>query len=449
MFMQLKLKKEYYLPIILILWVALLYPIWFYVGKVINSDDTWQNLSLALFLTRLQQIVPMAVIGLFFLYFLFHFFLKKKKLEIKFLYEKILLLFFPLSFIGFLVGVINKNSWFYNIGDSYSLALIPIIYFVGLFFYSQDLKVEKIFKYILYIFLFFSLMDFSLQIFNFIYYKKLIYLSFFNYSLPLIYFLLLENKKLKHYSLISILLISIILTLKRGNWLFTFLTFILVFLLTKNKKKMFLDYLKLFLILIFIAGLLFLIFKPIFLNEIFPRFEKRINETIGFDVSMQERYKEFTTIWNQLIVEGSIFNYLLGFGNGAVYKVQYYLGEKAGDYYFSGSPETVHTMHNTWAAFLFRTGAIGLLLYFIFAISLIKILYQHIKKQNSENNLIFYLTVLFIWIFLRLFVNSFSSYVFWQDVWLGVLLTLSGYLMRRIEEKNNPLIAANINTNLH
>lgn len=245
--MNFSIKKEYYLPIILIPNLLLLYPIWIYIGKVIGSGHVYQNLSLDILLIRLQQVIPMAIIALFFIYFLF----TNRKFNFRFTYEKILFLFIPLAFIGFLIGLIHKNSLFYNLGDSYSLALVPIIYFVGLSFYSKDLNAEKIFKYILYIFVFFSLADIALQIFNFIYYKKLIYLSFFNFSLPLIYFLLLENKKLKHYGFISVLLMSIILTLKRGSWLFTFLIFVIVFLLYKNKKKIFFEYLKIFLYLIF------------------------------------------------------------------------------------------------------------------------------------------------------------------------------------------------------
>lgn len=111
-----------------------------------------------------------------------------------------------------------------------------------------------------------------------------------------------------------------------------------------------------------------------FINEIFFKLKKRVNETINVDVSMQARYKEFYTVKNQLSNEGNLFNYFLGFGNGVAYKIRYYVGEKAGDYYRAGSPEAVHTMHNTWAVFLFRTGVIGLLLYLIFALSLIKIL---------------------------------------------------------------------------
>lgn len=228
--MILKFKKEYYLPIILISSLVLFYPLMIYISKF--KAVGYLNLSLAILLTRLYQIIPMVIIALFFIYFIF----AKKNFSLKFTYEKILFLFMPLAFTDFLIGLINKNSLFYNLGDSYSLILVSIVYFVGMSFYSKDLNVEKIFKYILYIYVFFFLADFVLQIFNFIYYKKLIYLSLFNFSFPLVFFLFLENKKIKHYGFISLLLLSAILTLKRGYWVFIFLYSFHFFIEQKEKE---------------------------------------------------------------------------------------------------------------------------------------------------------------------------------------------------------------------
>lgn len=203
--------------------------------------------------------------------------------------------------------------------------------------------------------------------------------------------------------------------------------------MSKKKKRLVFDYLKIIFILIVLTVVLFLIFKPIFINDIFPKFKRRINATTkGADLSVQARYKQPYTAINQLLTDGNLINYFLDFGNGAFYKIKYCFNGKADNYCLVAEKnlESFHTIHNTWATFLFRTGLIGLFLFLLLCLSFIKKLFDCISQNNAFN---LYLKVLFILLIFKLFIGSWGSYIFWQDIQLGVIMIMVGHMLRRID----------------
>ena len=376
-------------------------------------------------LVRLQGIIPLGLASIF----LIRTFLWPT-ITFKYRFEKILFIILFFDLIFFIVGWLHNNNWAYLLGDTLKLAALPVIYFTGLAVYRSGV-IGKLFKGVFCLFLAVSLFACLLQFWELVFFNRLIVMSAFEFIFPLTFLLVLPRLTLgKRLSLI-LLIASVILSLKRGNWIALILIIGSIFLAYGSFKlagRLVRRICGVCLTILIIASLLAIMTPDIskmILGAITYRWQGALLSKVD---SFQTRLGEASAVFEQMKVEASSLDWALGFGNGAEWKMSFYSGQ--GSVGGIGSrPGLIHHIHIAWAAFLLRNGLVGVFLFGWLCFEFLKLSYAKIRQRIFLAQERVYWITIFV-CFIVITVTSLTASAFWGDVNLAVVLVLFGYLLR-------------------
>lgn len=239
------------------------------------------------------------------------------------------------------------------------------------------------------------------------------------YSCTLCAYLFLFNKKNK-YSLnraISLLcflisLLSIVISLSRTN-IFIFFVLVITTLIYYYPKKFFKRIFMLFLIFIPFLIMFTFIFPDNLISDFLLKFtssltEINTNNDWKSPSVIQENwrgYENFCAI--QEIKNGSILNFFFGFGYGKRVYVDYYASSILG-HFDNGLPtNTIAVLHNGYFTMMIKNGLIGLFIYIIFFINLLKKSKNLVNKHKNNFNYVFLFGLVISMMFITYFFNGF------------------------------------------
>ena len=367
------------------------------------------------------------------------------------LYEKIILLFLPVAFIGVLIGVANSNDTFYILSDTYKYAFFGFVFMATLI----AVRPENAMAFCRVVMQFVLLSFLLTVVFQFIGTA----LDGPQRSTPiggafiiLPYFLAVEasggndpvfrTSKILRAGLIALILASVLLSFSRSVWTGALIEVILSLVLIRMTFR---THVSLLSTVTFVVAC-FLIIIPV-LRVGAPDTLKRIDSfkesrVLDFTQSLQEispvvsgegkakrslsqKFSEGTDAVNHLRAEGSVFDYVVGMGNGAEYRSE--TGSITSKVVSSSGKDLNHQIHNAAFAAFFRQGLLGLSLLIAFFLTLIFGLYTASRRIDGPARVIvagFFLgSCAFI-------VREMSlSGMFWSPIYV-VLLALVGQLIR-------------------
>lgn len=428
------MRNRFFLPIIFVLVNLVGCVILFYVWSS-KMQFGWQIPNMLQPLIRLQGFLP----GLFILS-CFLYIWSRRPLKLRFGYEKALLAILALDVLWLFVGLINQNNLIYTLGDTYRLAVVPLVCFSCLLFYRPGLSVNSIAKILFYLLCFLFLVEFGLQLASVIIRQRPIIFSVDSFIVPLT-FLLLKNKK-RWYEWLFLLACaaSALISLKRTNWVILvciILFWIIIEIILKAPWRRLLGQLtKLTLVLMAVMAIIMIIWPGLWSNSV-ADLKARWYVTGLQDSSTVARYAETEAALWQMRLEGGPLVWLWGFGNGASWKNEFYPGIWDLQYPLQIQADAAtHHIHNTFGAFIFRTGLIGLLLYLYFYFDFNKQVWRILRSYAINDQTKLYFKVLLIFMWLR-FITSAVALMFWGDFLMAVAVALGSLWLRQQTDKQD------------
>lgn len=232
----------------------------------------------------------------------------------------------------------------------------------------------------------------------------------FIYILPIMLYLIIENKKLSYIVLAAIIFVIPVLSFKRV-YLFLLLIAILLFLLYNAKSIKNISKIVLFIVIILIMSLW--TYQPIrdMIVVRGDRFSKGI-------IMREGRYLEYVVIYEEFVKGKNLKLKLFGnelFNNGSQIGQTFLIREDFTDRYF----------HSDYGEIIYSTGLIGIILYIIIYS---KLTIDYLRKASFTSSSIKYL---FVTLMVMLLVNGAIDGLFVFAA-RGIPLYFLGYSMSRI-----------------
>lgn len=300
--------------------------------------------------------------------------------------DRLMTLFFLFSLLSGFIGLLHSNKFTYLIGDVLRYSLLPLSYFIARNFINKQ-NITRLFYFILAL----EIIDSLIKLFIDMYLIKIGILFQPGFSrglaasfLPLIVALLKinDNHNLKPthrvfwFVVFFINSITIVISMYRAYWLVMLLSIALVLFL--NRKPF--NFIKQIIKISVVSLIIFLILMPIY-NDLPDVIIKKISDRLESstdsrtDWSLSYRKEEIKHVLMHFEKEGTLLDYIVGFGAGA----EYYLGlanrVEGSDSSYS------HFVHNTYFSIFLRAGLIGNLLFVGILISVLK-LWRNIRSLS-------------------------------------------------------------------
>lgn len=311
---------------------------------------------------------------------------------------------------GFLFGFYYKNDPVYIFGDSYKFLIFVSGIYISRFLIDEkyELKFLKLLEIVCISGLLFSIFRFLMFHSKFTSNVGFIYGTtqdiFLVFSCFVLYFF---RKNLISIGLIVLSLTLLILGQKRSVLLLLLIFLPILICFLDFKKLTFQKAFKsiLFLIILILSLLITLNSGDFLFNKYFVR----ITNTDWQDkIALKDgRSEEIQYVFYKFSSNDSIF-YLTGFGSGAEYSK-----------FVRGYHADVHSIHVTPVALFYRYGIVGLFLFIYFAILIVKYFWSFLfsGKFRKKFNVIY---VLFLFYSVSSFIMSFVVFGFFDDILSGL-----------------------------
>ncbi|MEO8377643.1 MAG: hypothetical protein ABI579_08220 [Candidatus Sumerlaeota bacterium] len=334
---------------------------------------------------------------------------------------KAILVFTP---VWLAAGVINQWPITYVLGDAFLITVFPLTYFILVRHPLEDVK--RVFNWIYGIMIFMAILSSALVIqHNLIegYQHKM---SVDAAVVPTLYIMLKGSPTWTEVLLIPFFVISAALTSKRSTWGAMIIAIFASLMLRPGVKRS----ARFIFILAIVAGICLIVIdqKPDWAEHTQMLLTNRMEETRQ-DLTSDRgdlasgsggRMGEVFGVYDTYEMRQSPIDWATGLGLGAIVHAR--------------GGRTRHHVHSTPAAFLARTGILGLCLWVVFVFAVFVFLYKHLKRVRGEwlrAQLYFSLA---LWISGAIF--SLKSQAFWGSVGGGFQLAYMYHLMRMIEAES-------------
>jgi len=366
-------------------------------------------------------------------------------------YEKLVLLFLPLSVFSTLVGLVMDNSLDYIISDTYKFAFFSIIYLATVLAVRPK-NAMSFSKALLQLILIVFLIGVTVQVVNTVINgpQRGGATGIVFFLLP--YFLSVEasggRDPVFHTSrwvrmlIIIAMLISVYLSFTRMYWLVSLFEILLCLIMVRKPIRTHASIAFTFtVILVGIVALMWISSSllPSAYREIDFMRQARVQEFwAGFDEvsagltgerkpthSLSEKTSEGHDVLEHMKENGDAINYLVGFGNGAEYRAT--TGNITSRVVSSKGPDFNHNIHNIFYGVLFRQGILGVLFVGLFFAALLYGLYKAWRRVQGASKIIVGAFLLGSWAYV---INQLSIVgMFWDPLYV-VGLAFIGQLIR-------------------
>lgn len=343
-------------------------------------------------------------------------------------FERTLMIFPLLTPVWVAVGVVNRWPETYIIGDIFLLNIMPLTYYV---LTRRPLPQPMSFFRWLYAMMIVlaivgCVMVFSHNLFGGRSHK----LSVDAGLTPLFYILVKANPAPLELALVPIIVTAAILTSKRGTWAGLVFFIVLALILRPGTNRL----ARIFMALLVVAAGAWTLneARPDLYGHAVTLLSARVAETRedisdeGGELAAEGggRMSEILGVYDTIVQRRTPVDWTLGLGLGSIVQAR-------------GGRER-HHVHSTPAAFLARTGFIGLGLWVVFNAQVVAFLWRHYRRPQRE----WYRGQLCLWLglWLSMMLFSLKSQAFWGSALGGIQLAYM-YHLCRASEANAPVPA--------
>ncbi|MCC7392154.1 hypothetical protein IT571_07325 [Candidatus Sumerlaeota bacterium] len=331
---------------------------------------------------------------------------------------KAIVAFTPMWFVA---GIINEWPITYILGDVFLIIVMPLTYFILTRHPLHDPK--RIFNWIYGIMIFMAVLSSALVVkHNLIdgYQHKM---SVDAAVVPTLYIMLKSSPTWGEVLLIPFFILSAALTSKRSTWGAMIIALAMALVLRPGVKR----WARVAFIGVAVGGIILIVAdtRPEWIDHTQSLMANRLQETREDFTSERGdlgsasggRMGEVFGVYDTYEMRENPVDWVTGLGLGAIVHAR--------------GGRTRHHVHSTPAAFLARTGVVGLALWVLFVLSVLVYLARHVKRVRTEWLRVQLYFAIAIWISGMVF--SLKSQAFWGSVGGGFQLAYIYHVMRMIQ----------------
>ncbi|HEY76421.1 MAG TPA: hypothetical protein G4O00_09610 [Thermoflexia bacterium] len=347
--------------------------------------------------------------------------------------------------LGFVVGWVRGNDLGYLLSDTYKLLVVSAAYFISLVNVRGEEEARLVFGVLIALVAFQQLLDVVLfglrwrlagkmvRVADQFWVNKLLLLPFLGVALGA---RLSKSQLMRYGSALVVTMLSVFVSMYRTALIVGGVLLLLAVPLRKCPRlvrnlvaiAILVLFISAFLISLLRAGGLGgqMVWK---LGKVFDAFRTRLESMGVTDTSMEVKLVEIQSVLREFRTNGTLLEWLGGFGAGAQYGASEVSRVSAGFLRWEqmfGPSGQVHHIHNFFFAALFRYGLTGILLLLVLFLQISIALSMWQKRVRGTPSWSIMRSILLYWVGTLLVLNLFPF--FWGDVNWGVLLALASVI---------------------
>ncbi|MCC6547494.1 hypothetical protein IT570_10040 [Candidatus Sumerlaeota bacterium] len=326
--------------------------------------------------------------------------------------------------IWLVAGIINQWPITYVLGDVFLISVLPIAYFALV--RHPLLHPKRVFNWIYGIMIFMALLSSVLVIYHNVLEGYRHKMSVDAAVIPTLYIMLKGSPTWAEVLLVPLFIISAVLTSKRSTWGAMVIVMAMALVLRPGVKRWF----RVVMIAAVIGGVYLVVAdeKPEWIDHTQTLLTNRLEET-RYDLTNERgdlgkssggRMGEIFGVYDTYMMRDSPIDWVTGLGLGAIVHAR--------------GGRTRHHVHSTPAAFLARTGVIGLTLWLIFIFSVLAFILSHVRRARSEWLRVQAYFALAVWVSGMVF--SIKSQAYWGSAGGGLQLAYIYHIVRMIKAES-------------